>query len=343
MIKALYTLVELSAAETTELIQEWVAVYQVLLDLGQAILSHHASRSQRKSPSLSRINIFKKNHSSSSQSTTSTHPASHSITPEILQSRKEVAANWAAQMRTFEQLACAFARFANQIVQFSYLSETTAIISFFQEQIAPVFSHAQDQFADAKLLSQLNAQIDYTHLHKHLPKENALTTAEERKASVAGPLFTRQHIGARRLLHEGELTEFVASTYGNSKRKASAIVIPKEYRLIVTTDFVYLCQVVQEGPPISGKKIASSQAGYRKQLRLLHEPVAVNDSQISSTPDVTEMQQYMVMVCFYNQTSYILKAKTGEERDAWVKIARELRIEQPKPSNACREQDENGK
>ncbi|KAF9017934.1 hypothetical protein BGZ52_004686, partial [Haplosporangium bisporale] len=79
----------------------------------------------------------------------------------------------------------------------------------------------------------------------------------------------------------------------------------------------------------------------RMQLLLLHEPVAVNDSQISSTPDVTEIQRYMVMVCFYNQTSYILKVKTGEERDAWVKIARELRIEQPKPSDACREQDEN--
>lgn len=343
VIRALYSLVELSAAETIELIQEWAAVYQILLDLGHAILSHHTSGSQHKSPSLSRINFFKKDHSCSFQSTAPTHPSSHGITPEILQSQKEVATSWAAQMRTFEQLARAFACFANQIVQFSYLSETTAIVSFYQEQITPVFSHSQDQFADAKLLSQLNAQIDYTHLHKHLPKENALTTAEERKASVAGPLFTRQHIGARRLLHEGELVEFVAPAYGNSKKKAAVIVVPKEYRLIVTTDFVYLCQVVQGRPPPSGKKSASSQVGYQKQFRLLHEPVAVNDSQISSTPDVTEIQRYMVMVCFYNQTSYILKAKTGEERDAWVKIARELRIERPKPSDACREQDENGK
>lgn len=245
-------------------------------------------------------------------------------------------------MRTFEQLTRAFAHFADKIVQFSYLSETTAITSFYYDQIAPVFSRAQDEFVDAKALNQLNAHIDYTHLHKLLPKENALTTAEERKACVAGPLLTRQDIGARRLLYEGELTEFVAPTYGNSKKKAVATVVPKEYRLIVTTDFVYLCQVVQAGPPPS-KKGASSPVGCHKQLLLLHEPVAVKDSQISSTPDVTEIQRYMVMVCFYNQTSYILKAKTGEDRDAWVQIARELRIEQPKPSDACREQDENGK
>ncbi|KAF9302029.1 hypothetical protein BGZ74_005941 [Mortierella antarctica] len=225
-------------------------------------------------------------------------------------------------------------------MQFSYMSETTAITSFYHDQIAPVFNHAQDEFVEAKALSQLNAQIDYTHLHKHLPKENALTTAEERKANVAGPLLTRQNIGARRLLYESELTEFVAPTYGNSKKKTAAIMVPKEYRLIVTTDFVYLCQVVQAEPSPS-KKVASSQVRCHKQLRLLHEPVAVSDSQISSTPDVTETQRYMVMVCFYNQTSYILKAKTGEERDAWVQIARGLRIEQPKPSDACREQDEN--
>ncbi|KAG0085563.1 hypothetical protein BGZ92_008886, partial [Podila epicladia] len=336
VIKALYMLVELSAAETIELIQDWAIVYHVLLDLCNAILSYHASSTQHKSPSLGRMNFFKKD---PSQSIASTHPTSRGISPEILQSQKEVASSWASQMRTFEQLSRAFAHFANKITQFSYLSETTAIISFYHDKIAPAFSHAQDKFVDAKALSQLNANIDYTHLHKHLPKENALTTAEERKANVAGPLLTRQNIGARRLLYESELTEFVAPTYGSSKKKATIMVAPKEYRLIVTTDFVYLCQVVQAEPPPS-KKVAS-QAGYHKQLRLLHEPVAVNDSQISSTPDVTETQRYMVMVCFYNQTSYILKAKSGEERDAWIQIARELRIEQPKPSDACREQDEN--
>ncbi|KAF9333025.1 hypothetical protein BG006_004092 [Podila minutissima] len=261
----------------------------------------------------------------------------HKPLTENFHSQREVASSWAAQIRTFEQLARAFAHFANNIMQFSYMSETTAITSFYHDQLAPVFNHAQDEFVDAQALSQLNAQIDYTHLHKHLPKENALTTAEERKANVAGPLLTRQNIGARRLLYESELTEFVAPTYGNCKKKAAAIMVPKEYRLIVTTDFVYLCQVIQAEPSPS-KRFTSSQ---HKQLRLLHEPVAVSDCQISSTPDVTETQRYMVMVCFYNQTSYILKAKTGEERDAWVQIARVLRIEQPKPSDACREQDEN--
>ncbi|KAG0033558.1 hypothetical protein BGZ81_008134 [Podila clonocystis] len=345
LIKALYTLVELSAEETTELIQDWAIVYHVLLDLCNAILSHHASSTQYKSPSVGRMSFLKKDHFS--QSTASTRPTSPSISPEILQSQKEVASSWAAQMRTFEQLARAFAHFANKFVQFSYLSETTAIANFYHDQIAPVFSRAQDEFMHAKALSQLNAHIDYTHLHKRLPKENALTTAEERKANVAAPLFTRQHIGTRRLLYDGELTEFVAPTYGNSKKKAAAIVVPKEYHLIVTTDFVYLCQVVQAGPPPSKKGFASqvkgflSQAGRQKMLRLLHEPVAVNDCQISSTPDVTQIQRYMVMVCFYNQTSYILKAETGKERDAWVQVARELRIEQPKPSDACREQDDN--
>ncbi|KAG0037716.1 hypothetical protein BGZ82_001968, partial [Podila clonocystis] len=338
LIKALYTLVELSAEETTELIQDWAIVYHILLDLCNSILSHHTSSTQYKSPSVGRMSFLKKDHFS--QSTASAHPTSPGISPEILQSQKEVASSWAAQMRTFEQLARAFAHFANKFVQFSYLSETTAIAGFYHDQIAPVFSCAQEEFMHAKALSQLNAHIDYTHLHKRLPKENALTTAEERKANVAGPLFTRQHIGARRLLYDGELTEFVAPTYGNSKKKVAAIVVPKEYHLIVTTDFVYLCQVVQAGPPPSKKGFASqvrgfiSQVGRHKQLRLIHEPVAVNDY-------VTEIQRYMVMVCFYNQTSYILKAETGKERDAWVQIARELRIEQPKPSDACREQDEN--
>ncbi|KAK3812312.1 MAG: hypothetical protein J3Q66DRAFT_372467 [Benniella sp.] len=48
----------------------------------------------------------------------------------------------------------------------------------------------------------------------------------------------------------------------------------------------------------------------------------------------------MVMVCFYNHTSYILQAHSSEERDAWVECARQLNIERPKPSEACLEQDE---
>ncbi|KAG0004821.1 hypothetical protein BGZ65_012620 [Modicella reniformis] len=49
----------------------------------------------------------------------------------------------------------------------------------------------------------------------------------------------------------------------------------------------------------------------------------------------------IVMVCFYNKTSYILQAANSEERDAWVECARQLNIEQPKPTDARREQDEN--
>ncbi|KAF9430902.1 hypothetical protein BGZ94_002400 [Podila epigama] len=335
VIHALYKLVVVSAKDTSALVQDWALVYHVLLDLSQRILYH---ASGHKSPSLPRMALFKKD-STSSHAAHSGH--GNAVTPEMLQAQREVAANWSAQMRTFEQLANAFHQFAAQTSLFSLFHETETISNFYMSHIDPTYNKAQTQFAEAKLLGHLNAQINYTNLNKTLPKENALTTAEERKAIAIGPLFNRNHLGARRLLYEGTLTEFVAPTYGASKKKAAAMVVPKEYRLIVTTDLIYLCQDMSSCAPSSTSSSSRKKgANYQKPLRLVHEPVSVNDTQISSTPDMTEIQRYMVMLCFYNQTSYILQARTAKERDAWVSLARELRIEQPKPSDACREQDE---
>ncbi|KAG0272171.1 hypothetical protein BGZ95_012093 [Linnemannia exigua] len=187
-------------------------------------------------------------------------------------------------------------------------------------------------------------------------------------------------IEGRKVIKEGKLVEFVsssgrsvgeganaASVGGKKKNSAHPPPPPKEYRLIVTTDMIYMCEVVP--PPSSAahesssKKLStesrnalkaggsilslpatsSSSTVHYKPLKLCHEPVLVMDAQISSTPDVVHppvIQKDMVMVCFYNDTTYILQAESSEVRDAWVECARTLNIEQPKPSASCREQDE---
>lgn len=192
-----------------------------------------------------------------------------------------------------------------------------------------------------------------------------------------GLIGERQLIRERRLVEfVGAASRAVEAGGGGGKKKGVVVPAPpKEYRLIVTTDMIYMCEIVPPPPASSvsheitkssSKKLSrsesrsalkaaaargsvlsltasSSGSNVHKPLRLCHEPVLVIDAQISSTPDVIHppvIQKDMVMVCFYNDTTYILQAESSEVRDAWVDIARALNIEQPKPSASCREQDE---
>ncbi|KAF9098238.1 hypothetical protein BGX23_006654 [Mortierella sp. AD031] len=196
----------------------------------------------------------------------------------------------------------------------------------------------------------------------------ALTTTEDRMSFPQfTPLFAKGLIGERTLVREGRLVEFVsasaaaASVATNKKKNLLPPPPPKEYRLIVTSDMIYMCEIVSsplvhepkssskkssesKGSLVSGGSVLSLPASvHHKQLRLCHESVLVMDAQISSTPDVIHppvIQKDMVMVYFYNDTTYILQAECSEVQDAWVECARALNIEQPKPSVACREQDE---
>lgn len=312
------------------------------------------------------------------------------FSPEVLRHQHEVCANWAAQMRTFEHLARAYRAFAAQVTTFTLIHEIDTVSQYYDQDIRAQFEKSRTVFLNSKMLSSLHDQIDYSNLFKTLNKEMALTTNEDRMSFPQFmPLFAKELVGERRLVREGKLVEFVSATRvaeggkeaSGKKKGVPTPAPPKEYRLIVTTDMIYMCEIVP--PPSAGttphelsksssKKLLKSEskstfkAGngsiislaapfssssaaiassnvVHKPLRLCHEPVLVMDAQISSTPDVVHppvIQKDMVMVCFYNDTTYILQAESGEVRDAWVDVARALNIEQPKPSASCREQDE---
>ncbi|KAF8938728.1 hypothetical protein EDD21DRAFT_422551 [Dissophora ornata] len=356
-IRSLHEMVTACYQDTVEMIENWAVVYHTLQELIQRIGTIVAAGGACSSASLSagvsvsgkspkaRKSLFSKK----SAETALMCP----IAPEALQHAKVVCANWADQMRTFEQLARAYRAFADQATEFALLREIEAIGRCCGEEFLSTLQRAQEAFQNTRQLSHLHYQIDYTNFNKTLPKDNALTTAEERKAHPLRTLFSRDMIGQCQLVRDGRLTEFVspfvAAAAGSSKKKSATPPAPKEYQLIVASNTIYLCEVInapaesQDASKGSNKK--SGQIGNPlKQLRLVHEPVLVMDSQISSTPDVVHpplIQKNMVMVCFYNQTSYILQADSCEERDAWVECARQLNIEQPKPTEACREQDEN--
>ncbi|KAF9117159.1 hypothetical protein BGX27_000008 [Mortierella sp. AM989] len=343
-IKALHELVTACYSDTTELIEDWALLYHTLQGLIQRIqlvaAAASASGVTGKSPKTRRSLFSKK----------SAEEVLPQISPEVLQHQKDVCVNWTAQMKSFEQLARAYRSFADQATSFALIQEIEGIGRYCGEEIHSTFEKSQAEFTNMRQLCHLHYQIDYTNFSKILPKENALTTADERGTQPPRPLFSRDMIGYRQLIRAGKLTEFISphAAAGSSKKNA-APTLPKEYHLIVSSDMIYLCEVTavsterQENSGKSNKK--NSQKGdTKKHLRLMHEPVLVIDSQISSTPDVVHpplIQKNMVMVCFYNQTSYILQAESSEERDAWVECARQLNIEQPKPTDACREQDEN--
>ncbi|KAG0063227.1 hypothetical protein BGZ89_010054 [Linnemannia elongata] len=398
-VKALYELVNASSHETIELIQDWSTVYHALQELvfhirtiTAGLVSGSSSTTgsgNGKSPKPTRRSLFGKksaiSHASGSSSATVTGQGqgqgsggvTPQFSPEVLRHCQEVCANWAAQMRTFEQLARAYRAFAAQCTTFSLIHEIDTVAKYYDQSIRAHFENAQTTFLNSKMLSSLHEQIDYSNLFRVLNKEMALTTAEDRASFPQFvPLFARGLIGERQLVREGRLVEFVGAgsraaeaggSGGGGKKKGVAVPAPpKEYRLIVTTDMIYMCEIVpppsasaaapHESTKSSSKKLSrsesksalkaaasSSGSNVHKPLRLCHEPVLVIDAQISSTPDVVHppvIQKDMVMVCFYNDTTYILQAESGEVRDAWVDVARALNIEQPKPSASCREQDE---
>ncbi|KAG0296969.1 hypothetical protein BGZ96_008005 [Linnemannia gamsii] len=421
-IKALYELVNASSRDTIELIEDWSSVYHTLQELVLRIrtittaLVNNAGGSGLhaggKSPKSGRRSLFGKKSSLAHANGSSAHLNNAStatltgfggqvqgggargvtpqFSPEVLRHQHEVCANWAAQMRTFEQLARAYRAFAAKVTTFSLIHEIDTVSKYYDQDIRAQFEKAQTIFLNSKMLSSLHDQIDYSNLFKTLNKEMALTTYEDRMSFPQFvPLFAKGLVGERRLVREGKLVEFVSATRaveggkeGSGKKKGVPTPAPpKEYRLIVTTDMIYMCEIVP--PPSAGttphelsksssKKLLRSESKsafkaangsivslaapfsssssatassnvVHKPLRLCHEPVLVMDAQISSTPDVVHppvIQKDMVMVCFYNDTTYILQAESGEVRDAWVDIARTLNIEQPKPSASCREQDD---
>ncbi|KAI1318846.1 hypothetical protein EDD11_005692 [Mortierella claussenii] len=350
VMKALHELVRTCYRDTTELIEDWALVFHSLQDLIQRLQSisiiHGAVNGNTgniKSPKA------KKSLFSRKSSTGVTHPH---ISPETLQYQKDVCANWVAQMEAFEQLAKAYRAYAHQVTEFSLIQEVEGVARFCGEEISTTYEKARAEFANTQKLSALHHQIDYTNFNRVLPKENALTTAAERELHPSRRLFTTNMIGHRRLIREGKLKAFTSpfAAATNNKKKNIAPATPKDFRLIVTSDMVYLCEVVpsvtegQDLYNVKGSKKAGQNGTLQKQLRLLHEPVLVIDSQISSTPDVVHpplIQKNIVMVCFYNQTIYILQADSSEERDAWIECSRQLDIEQPKPTEACQEQGEN--
>ncbi|KAG0224526.1 hypothetical protein B0O80DRAFT_428418 [Mortierella sp. GBAus27b] len=342
-VKALYSLVTASYDDTKDLVKNWSPVYHILQELVERISSLTDSTTDTpnsgasgKSPKLRRSLFSKKPNASQIQ-----------LPSEALQYKRDVCNNWASQMRAFKQIMRTYRFFAGRTTEFAFIKEIEALEWYCGDEFNSTFENAQTEFSNTKELSRLHYQIDYTNLQKALPKENALTTAEERRACPPRPLFTRDRQGSRRLIREGRLTEFVSlSPATGSNKKNVSPPSPKEYQLVVLSDMIYLCEIV----PVSsrnetdkGSKKTNSKSLHHKPLRLVHEPVPVIDSQISSTPDIVHpplVQKNLVMVCFFNQTSYILQAESSEERDAWVECARQLNIEQPKPSDACREQDE---
>ncbi|KAF9933745.1 hypothetical protein FBU30_004546 [Linnemannia zychae] len=405
-IKALYELVSTSAKDTIALIQDWSIVYYALQELVLRIRTITTSLVTNpknvgiKSPK-SRRSLFGRKPSMNSGSTANLNWNASTATlgglgtpiggggvtpqfsPEVLRHQHEVCANWAAQMRTFEQLARAYRSFANQMTAFTLIHEIDTISQYYDSEIRSTFERAHTVFLNSKKLSQLHEQIDYSNMYKTLNKSMALTTIEDRMMFPQFvPLFTRSLIGERKLVREGKLVEFVSrkaleanaaaialAEKGGKKKNIPAPIRPKEYRLIVTTDMIYMCEIVttptaqetlkpSSSSTSSNKKTLDSKNTLKtttgsalslatsvpqKSLRLCHEPVLIIDAQISSTPDVVYppvIQKDMVMVCFYNDTTYILQADSGPVRDAWVECARALNIEQPKPSASCREQDE---
>ncbi|KAF9960513.1 hypothetical protein BGZ72_006738 [Mortierella alpina] len=345
VIKALHGLLRACCKETTELLEDWTTVYYTLQDIVhhvQRALAAQTTGASAASTFKPRLSLFTKR---------SAHPTFPQLSPEVAQYQGQVCANWSAQIKAIEQLARSYRDFAEQVTEFSLIDDIVPVSKYHGDYINKTFMSAQEELLNTEKLCQLHALIDYSNLHKTLPKGNALSTAEDRKPHPPGPLFSRQLIGERHLVREGRLTEFISPftpTTGSSKKKnASAAPSPKAYRLIVASDMVYLCEEVavaeSTGDLDSKRSKKANKSSSKMPLRLVHEPVLVIDCQISSTPDILQppyFQKNLVMLSFYNETNYILQAETGEERDAWVDCARRLDIEQPKPTEACREQDE---
>ncbi|GJJ77325.1 hypothetical protein EMPS_09684 [Entomortierella parvispora] len=292
-----------------------------------------------------------------------------SLSPLLWSQQEAVSSHWTEQMRSFAVLARAFKRAAMVTDRFSMLRSINGLVRYNDEIIQPAYAAAKKVYISSKALRHLHQQIDYRNSTLALPKGNALTTEEDRLAvhRSIGPLFAR-HVPPSdcTLVYEGFLTEYIPSSslsslFQDSKRpnkKKPTRSTPKEYKLIVANGVVYFCEVVPEitvAEEASKKlhsrrsvkagmaKKASAPANPRTSLRLVHEPVLVIDAQISSTPDVVHPQygsRNIIMLCFYNETSYILQAKSAEDRDAWIKCARALNIEQPKPTPARRVLDE---
>jgi len=371
--------------DTKAMISSWSAVYHSIADLGE-IMTHqdhdHGQTAAAAAAALARKKsqkplFFRRQKAldvaATEEETTANQPSL--VVGGLSASQQRVVSNhWAEQMRAFAVLARAFKRTAMATDRFSMLGSINGLARYNDKVILPAYTAAKKVYISSKALRHLHQQINYSNSTLALPKGNALTTEADRLAvhRSIGPLFSRRVPPADcNLIHESVLTEYIPSSSSSSSsvsqdakwlnKKRLTRPAPTEYRLIVTNGVVYFCEVVsatattaavskkipgcKSVKAATAKKTTSSES-TRTSLRLLHEPVLVIDTQISSTPDIVHPQygsRNIVMLCFYNERSYILQAKSAQDRDAWIKCARALNIEQPKPTPARQELDEKRK
>lgn len=179
-----------SSQETIELIQDWSTVYRALQELvlrirtiTAALANGSSSATGGKSPKSTRRSLFGKKSALSLVNGSSAHVNNASsvtmigqgqaqgaggvtpqFSPEVLSHLQEVCANWAAQMRTFEQLARAYRAFAAQCTTFTLIHEIDTVAEYYDQSIRSVFEKAQTVFLNSKMLSSLHEQIDYSNL-----------------------------------------------------------------------------------------------------------------------------------------------------------------------------------
>ncbi|KAG0262771.1 hypothetical protein DFQ27_002137 [Actinomortierella ambigua] len=155
-------------------------------------------------------------------------------------------------------------------------------------------------------------------------------------------LKKRRHIYHGTLVEHQPSTQAVPSSQGSKKTltstaaAAAAMMVQPvhEMELILTTDLVYIGSRMAAtdvshgngggvGPAVSG-------AASPKTIKLLHEPVGLADTQITCPPDAPPANENVVIVCFHNTTTYILQAKSAQERDAWMRVARQYSLDRPR-------------
>ncbi|KAG0047091.1 hypothetical protein BGZ83_007778 [Gryganskiella cystojenkinii] len=366
-IVSLARFVEETQTDTIDMIRSWPAVHHSIVDLGECMqqhdLEHHsaaATTALARKKSRRQLYFCNKNNTSGNSQTQSTVvTALAEALPLSLWARyKGISDHWGMQMRHFAMLARIYKKTGMATDRFSMIGSINALICYNDEVVHPTYVKARKSYLTTKSVRSIHQQIDYRNLGVSIPKNNALTTEEDRHAAMSSirPLFSRlMPLSDCTIMHEGFLQEFISSSpipwdCDPSKWYSKETVTkhsPKKYRLIVTDSVVYLCEVIHAPETSRNLSRKASETAEKRALwatahhtlRLVHEPVLVMDTQISSTPDISHPRfgsHNIVMLCFYNETSYILQTQSGEERDAWIKCARALNIEQPKPTRARR-------
>ncbi|KAG0225746.1 hypothetical protein BGW42_004117 [Actinomortierella wolfii] len=325
-LKALHCLLNETMADHQELARGWAVTYHSIQEVGQTLAA--------KLQATNKTNLFSlfKNKVAGS--------LSNEECEHWIGALGQAANDWQVMMDNMVPQWKAYKHFARQMNRFAIVVETESIGERVDGFLRQVYKEARTSFRNSVKLSQLHHQIDYTAIFKEVPKENANATIADNDEQDSKTqqqttedvqnryLFAYDVLKKRRHILHGTLTEHASMAATPAHGKKAPPASPRQIDLILTTDLVYIGSRVPTSSN-DGKKPEGSI--HPKAIKILHEPVALADTQISCPPD-TPGNENVVIVCFHNTTTYILQAKNPQERDTWMRVAHQFNLDRPRQS-----------